>query len=137
MISKNLLNAYKSTTYLVPKLQLKIRVEEPNSQLEKVLEDYNSSSWAFITAWNPESNQLEKETNLALNKQLEKDLNGYQIFAGYGIPDSKVWEPEESFFILGITRDKAIQLAEKYDQNAFLFGQLKETPSLILTHFEF
>lgn len=133
MISKNLLNAYKSTTYLVPELKLKIRVDEPNTQLLGVLEDYNASSWTFITAWNPKSNRIEKETNIDLNKQLEKDLNCYPFFTGYGISDSKDWEPEESFFILGITRHKAIQLAEKYDQNAVLFGVTNSKPTLIIT----
>ena len=50
---------------------------------------------------------------------------------GFGIPANDGWEAEKSLLILDISKTKALQLAEKFEQNAFVFGKLSGVPSLV------
>ncbi len=92
----------------------------------------NIKSWAFITAWNPLPTILTYEENVAKNNSLIADLTyeGYVGHLGKGVSADGKWE-EESFFIENINKVNALDLAIKYGQMAFVYGELNQVAELI------
>lgn len=87
--------------------------------------------WCFITAWNPLSKEISLQENLERNNQLRKDLAKYKILEGEGKDPKGEWQPEKSFFVLGIKQNDAESLARKYSQRAIVFGR-KGKPAELL-----
>ncbi len=131
MLNKELIESYKATTYRVTDLKLDIRIGEKNKRLDFILENQIKKTWAFITAWNPESKLLSSEENKDRNDRLRSKLKVYQTFDSLGIPKNADWTPEESFFIIGINQENATQLGVMFKQNAILFGKKNEIARLI------
>ena len=123
MHDSTLMLAYRQTAYVVPELDLTIRIDTRNRQLDEVLEKYQVSSWAFLTAINPHSIILPAIENQQRLARLTEACRGWQCFSATGVPDSSDWQPEASVFVLGISRDVATRLGLYYEQNAIVFGQ--------------
>lgn len=132
MISKELLLGYEATCYSVVNPKIDIYLKKENAELNPFLREHNFTSWCFITAWNPFSKALSLEKNKGLNELLEADLKGYNIFSAEGKDTLGDWTPEISFFVGNISREQAIFLGEKYEQNAIVFGAVNELPELII-----
>jgi len=134
-ISQELLKAYKATTYTVPELELNIKVDEHNKLLERFLAGQNVKTWAFITAWNPHSRELSLAKNQTRNQRLLAQLKseGFSIYKGIGIPDGGNWAPEESFFVVDVSRKYATDIAMRYGQNAIVFGEAGDKAKLLIT----
>ena len=132
-IDQQLLEAYLATTYEVKHLGLYLRIGEENWDLEEFLIDNNVFSWAFISAWNPFSKPLPPSENKIRHlKLIEFVKNKRWVFAeGFGIPPNEDWQAEKSLFILDISRNEAINLGKKFDQNAIVIGRLGKTPELL------
>ena len=132
MISKELLLGYEATCYSVINPKIDIYLKKENAELNSFLKEHNFTSWCFITAWNPFSKALSLEKNKELNALLEADLKEYNIFSAEGKDTLGDWLPEISFFVGNISRERAIFLGEKYEQNAIVFGTVNELPELII-----
>lgn len=123
--------AFLNTTYRVlqnPSIDIKINhVATKFSKLE---------NWAFITAWNPLPDILSLDENQSQNQQLEEDIKqlGLKYTLGLGISEDEKWS-EESFFIENISLVNANELASKYGQLAFVFGESGQNAILIYTVF--
>ena len=132
MISKELLHGYEATCYSIINPKIDIYLKKENSELNSFLKEHNFNSWCFITAWNPFSKAFSIEENKALNLLLEADLNKYQIFPAEGKDTLGDWPPEISFFVGDISREQAIVLGKKYEQNAIVFGIVGVLAELIV-----
>lgn len=106
---------------------------QPNSELDRLLLETRAASFAFITACNPFSKKLSAEENARRQKALINDItqDNYRFFFGYGADPSEKWEREESLLILDIKRQDALEIARKYEQNAFLFGRIGSVVELV------
>ena len=133
-VPNELIQAYESTSFRArtPDLVV-IRVREICQPLDGLLDKVGLETWAFITASNPESNQLSDEDNAARNNQLLEDIHAYQphVYRGEGVPDNPGWSPEASLLILGIDKASALQLGKKYGQNAIVCGAKGEPAELL------
>jgi hypothetical protein len=123
MLTKELIESYKATSYRVPALNLDIHIGKMSPRLNEILNEYQAETWAFITAWNPESKLLTTGENKRRNKELRGKLKGYMIFDGIGIPENSDWTPEESYLVMGISKQQSTQLGRMFEQNAILFGK--------------
>lgn len=132
MISKELLLGYGATCYSILNPKIDIYLTKENEHLQSFLKEQQFTTWCFITAWNPFSKALSLEENKALNVLLETDLDGYSIFPAEGKDTIGDWLPETSFFVGNITREQAIILGKKYEQNAIVYGVITELPELIV-----
>ena len=132
MISKELLLGYEATCYSVVNPKIDIYLKKVNAELNSFLKEHNFTSWCFITAWNPFSKALTLDKNNELNALLEADLKEYNIYPAEGKDTLGDWPPEISFFVGNISREQAIFLGEKYEQNAIVFGTVDELPELII-----
>jgi hypothetical protein len=111
--------AFLNTTYRVLQSPfIDIKINQTNAEFNKL------KNWAFITAWNPLPDILSLEENQARNRHLAQDLKQLYLehSIGVGISDDKKWS-EESLFIENIDLVTANQLAKKYGQLAFVYGQ--------------
>jgi hypothetical protein len=111
--------AFLNTTYRVLQSPIiDIKINKANAGFHKL------KNWTFITAWNPLPDILSLEENQARNRNLAQDVKllGLEYSLGAGISEDKKWS-EESLFIENIGLVTANQLAKKYGQLAFVYGQ--------------
>ena len=82
----------------------------------------------MITAANPFSRLLSEEENRLRNQELGTDLHllGLAMYLGIGRDPLSAWF-EEGWVVTGISEPALVELAQKYEQNAFFkfdnFGQ--------------
>ncbi|MBK6699263.1 MAG: DUF3293 domain-containing protein [Saprospiraceae bacterium] len=128
--------AYLNTNYTINKNS--IIKEELIININKVANLKNAlpelKEWAFITAWNPKSNQLSKLENEQRNAYLLDDIRskGYASHLGRGSSEDGNWS-EDSFFIENISKEEALFYALKYEQCAFVYGMINQVSELIWT----
>jgi hypothetical protein len=125
---------YRATTFKVyhPHGQtLSIRVGQRHSALDDVLPQ-TCEFWAFLTACNPRSEVLPDTENAERMQSLLQDVvaQGRSFWSGLGVSDISDWKPEESILVLGMSKDEAHLLAERYHQNAFVYGERGEAAEL-------
>ncbi len=125
--------AYRSTQYVthLPDQALCLRIEEHSTELDTLLSSHGTTSWAFISAWNPFSVPLSNEDNNYRHLQLIERLSCYQLYPGEGVPDSGTWTPEQSVLVVGISREDAISLGKLFEQNAIVVGKKGEKAELL------
>ena len=132
MNTKELIQAYKATCYSILNPKIDIYLEKENEALKSFLKEQSLDSWCFITAWNPFSKALSIEENTALNKKLEADLIHYAIFPAIGKDTLGKWSPEISFFVGNISKEQAMFLGKKYEQNAIVFWDAQKKADLVI-----
>ena len=125
-MNDELFAAYHRTTYSAetPQGRIQLRVLQPNADLAQLLKSYGATTWAYVTAFNPGSQTLEKDENRRRQEQLEEAMRREELpfLRGAGIGDDPQWPPEESVLVLNITRSRACELAREFGQNAILAG---------------
>ena len=128
--------AYRATTYRVfvaGEEPIDLRIGERCAALDRLLETCRCDRWAFITAWNPHSQQLPAEENAARQAELVNVLRvrGWVFYEGTGIPGDPTWQPEESVLVLGMSREDAVEIAKRFRQNAIVVGERGGTAELV------
>ena len=135
-IPKELLAAYFNTDYLIPELGLCLSINESNRKLQNYLIKQGFNSFAFITAWNPNSELQSLTTNQAANQKLKLHLRakGFSFFDGLGQGRDGNWPAEESFLVMDIDLAEAFQVAVAFRQMAFLWGNGQAIPRLYFSN---
>ena len=130
-MNKELLKAYTETDFNVFELSITIKIGEHNGLLNNLLFEQGFEKWAYITPFNPYSKVLTVEQNEHRLKDLRNKIANYKYFEGEGVGKDPSWKPEKSFLILGITKERAIELGNEYEQNAIVYGEINELPELL------
>lgn len=125
--------AYRATTYqaTLDGRTICLRIGEPADDLDGTPID----EWVFITAWNPRSQAYSTEENHHRQQALVAVLKarGKNYEPGLGIPDPPSnWKPEQSFLVWPVGRDEALELRDRFEQNAVVWGRRGEAPELLL-----
>lgn len=122
--------SYLNARYFVTG-EIEFRIGLQNETLDGLLRQSKAATWAFVTAFNPRSEQLTEQENAERNAALQKILeeNNFRFLAGRG--EGAGWQPEASFFILDIDRAAAIRLGKQFEQNAVVTGQIGKSPELV------
>ena len=119
--------AYEQTRFCVDDGPRRIcfRVGSRSAKLEALLRRHETSTWAFLTAWNPAAVELSRADNDARQDDLKRNLQaaGYKWLSGEGIGDDPLWKPEQSLLVLGISRGKAVALGRAFGQLAVVVGR--------------
>ncbi len=124
---------YLQTNYIVQDGESRFVFRIGETNVDELLNRYQATSWTFITAYNPYSEQLssaENETRQSELVELVKSKN-LHFLEGFGECTTPEWEHEICLFIFNIELQTAIELAKKYEQNAIVFGELCGVPRLI------
>lgn len=126
MIEQQLIQAYLNTSYRIetPVGPLNVRIGDTNPQLDALLEQHGVRTWAFITAWNPGSQQLSDAENLERHGALQHRFEALKLatLPGVGECPNESWPPEQSVLVLGIDRTTARNLGQEFGQNAIVVG---------------
>lgn len=135
LLDHDLISAYKSTNFHVKTVPaLILNVDKVSEGLKILLEDHQVDSAAFITAWNPYSESLSNEENIARNDQLKNELKlrSLKFLEGFGQDPLGQWPGEESFLILGVSLETSKKLGVKFKQNAIVWSDKDAVPKLLL-----
>jgi len=135
-LDPELIKHYRAAIYRVSETDHRVafRVDNENPDLDKLLDNHNTRTAAFITAHNPGSQVLSPADNdLAHEKLLEAltDL-GLRWLAGQGVDPEGNWTPETSVMVFGVDRDSSAALARQFGQNAYVWIQRGKPPLLVL-----
>ncbi len=127
-----LLEAYRAAEYVVHDPHVVIRVGEPNAALDALIAGAERA--AFLTAANPGSERHGDEENRRFIAALRGALDaaGWLILEGEGRDPKGAWPAEPSFLVPGIPQDKALELARRFGQNAFVWCERGVAPQLVL-----
>jgi hypothetical protein len=132
-MENDLLSAYRNTDYIVNGFQKPIRIGEVSTEADEFLLKRGFTEWAFLTAFNPMSVELGHIENEHRNHHLAKCIEGYDVLTGEGKNRAGIWPPEASFFIAGITFQKAVELAQQFGQRAMVYGKIHLPAELVET----
>lgn len=124
-IPSELLSAYRAAIYVIygDEGDIVLKIDEVNPDLAALMKKYGITSAALITAFNPHSALSTTEENGRCHNALIADIHALELksLAAEGSDQSHVWSSEPSILILGISLEDAEHLADRYQQNAFLW----------------
>jgi hypothetical protein len=134
VMEEKLINAYLDAIYEVKLNEelIVIRVGVANARLESLLNEERISTWAIITAYNPQSVIKSEEENRKSHLRLLERVRDKRTYPSRAIDGSGNWPVEEGLFISDLTKDYAIELAREFNQRAILFGETGSVPELVL-----
>lgn len=133
MIEPSLLAAYVAAGYRVDTVPpFVMRVGQPCPPLVALLRHHHCNAAAYLTAWNPGSTKLPMEQNIAAQARLVQEVaaSGHRWYDGTSNDPAGEWPQEPSVLVLGISRERARELARSYGQNAFLWCALETNSEL-------
>ena len=133
MISKALLQKYRQTDYIIDDdPPLLVHIGEQNDGLRILFASFNVESAAFITAWNPHGRKLTLDENYDRQIELLEDISNQRLnyFVGRGESQTGDWS-EDSYLVLGVSLTDAKEIANRHDQNAFVWIPVSGVPELI------
>jgi hypothetical protein len=134
-VADELTKAYAETHYKVTgEVELTLRVGEANAGLAALQVKQGCSSSAFITAYNPFSQQLDDTQNQKRQASLSAELQqaGFILFDGIGSHPSGNWPGEPSFLVMGVSLEEASAIGERYEQNAIIWSGADAVPQLVM-----
>ena len=133
-IDPALWEAYEKTHFIVQSTpEFVLKIGQYSEELKQLFIHRSLSTAAFITAYNPFSQQLSEDENSERQTRLVDEIQsrGLSLFQGLGQHPNHQWQGEPSVLILGIALEAAKKLARTYEQNAFVWCDEACTPQLI------
>jgi hypothetical protein len=134
-LDASLVTAYRETEYRVTEGEpFVLKVDEPCPALLGLYRAKNVLCAAFITAYNPFSQELTDAENAVRQKDLAFELKRRSLsyFEGIGQHPSRDWPGEPSFLALGLALEAAKSLGKAFEQNAIIWCGADAVPNLVL-----
>lgn len=136
MAKVQLEKSYLETIYsvLINGIRVDVNIGEAVPTVINDLLDNNKSA-VILTAFNPRSQTFSLHENKSRNNILRAFLvkNNDLIFDAVGQGSDSSWPAEESFFIIGISKEEAEKLAVEYGQYAYVWLDKNKPASLIFS----
>lgn len=137
MISAELQQAFSETNYIVHhEPPFTMNIGQPCPALKALMKGHNALCAAFITAWNPFSQQLSAQQNEVRQQALKAELKrrGLKFIEGIGQHPSNNWPGEASLLVLDLAREAAKTLASQHEQDAFVWASDDGVAELVVTN---
>ncbi len=129
---KELIEAYEATDYKVYSPAIIITVGKLNKDLDQLLLENNEIDWAYITSCNPFGRDCSEDENKNYYESLLQYVSDNKYFEGEGQGIDTTWPAEKSILIIGISESQAIEIGNRYNQNAILVGKYEQEAELKL-----
>jgi hypothetical protein len=115
---------------------LTLTIGAPSPDADHLLSQNHAGSYAYLTAFNPQSTTLSMDENNQRHLQLCKEITqrGFTYLTGKAIPDAGEWEPETCVFAFDMPRATVLELCQAYAQDGAVVGELGSAPKLMFTH---
>ncbi|MEM9529930.1 MAG: DUF3293 domain-containing protein [Pseudomonadota bacterium] len=127
--------AYEQTDYWVfaPSGTFCLRIGERSAKLAQCYRESQLNSAALVTACNPWHRRTDNADNLLTTDRLRVTLESLtqDVFDATNRSVDIKWPEEPSFLALGISRSKALRIAQEYKQNAVLWADSDAVPHLL------
>ena len=127
--------AYETSIYSarVDDDDVQIKIGAVCAELERALERHEVTSWAYLTAWNPQGKTLPPDVNDQRQEQLRTALarGGFDFAEGQSEPADGNEMAECSVLVFGITEKDAVALAREFDQLAIVAGKKGQPARLV------
>ncbi len=124
---------YKNAIYVVlSSPSIRFQIGKSTQELTALLGKHQATTAALITACNPKGIKTIEDDNQRRMTDLKIDMESLNLpfYPAYGANLDESWK-EESFLVLGIDQSAAIAMGHKYQQNAIVWINERENPSLI------
>lgn len=110
-----------------------LRIGAHSAALQQIQRAQGAEASAYLTAWNPLGETISSRLNADRQRALQRDLQELNVnwIGGEGIDPATGWR-EESVLALGLSREQAIVLGNKYQQLAIVWSGQDAVPELIL-----
>ena len=134
-MDEDLIQAYKETHYTVQDAEpFVLRIGEVSEALIACHKRHRVDCSAFITAWNPFSQQLTAQENEERHQALIAEIKGRSLsfLPGVGQHPSSNWPGEQSVLVLGLSLEAAKTLGRRFEQNAVVWTGRDGIPQLVL-----
>ena len=134
-LAPGLIRAYRETEYHVyANPTFVLRVDQPCAALEAYYAQQNFAAGCFLTAWNPQSEQLGLAKNLARQQILETQLQqaGWNWLRALAAHPNNGWPAEPGCFIQSMEAATACEWGRQFAQNAIICCGLDTIPRLVL-----
>ena len=135
VITKSAIQAYLETNYHVHgATPLTLNIGAANAGLAALHTSHSVESSAYVTACNPFSQALDDSANDARQAVLARELHqhGQTYIKGIGQHPTNGWTGEQSFLVLGLSREDAKMLGARHEQNAIVWCDQDAKPELVL-----
>lgn len=111
-----------------------LRIGQPSAALQAVHKRHGVECCAFLTAWNPLSEQLEHEANMRRQEDLAVDMarRSLGVLPAIGVHPGGQWPGEVSFLVLGLKLEAGKVLGGSLEQSAFVWSGADCVPRLVL-----
>ncbi len=123
--NSDLMAAYLKTEYRVQTAGgvTVLGIDQKSDFLERANKMHLTDQCAFITACNPASQLVSDAENEAAMEQMNEEVSErWPKYFAEGVDPTGTWPPEASYLVMGIDYRDVIELAHKYNQNAFLYA---------------
>jgi len=138
MTDRDLLDAlYRRTRYVAlldaAPLDLWIGRADPAADERLRREAGCLRAWALVTPCNPRSRSLSDADNAARHDAMHAELvaMGQRFVPAVGRDPDGRWPDEPGFLLVDPPERLAVELAERWDQNAIVTGRPGEAPTLL------
>ncbi len=124
---------YKNAIYVVlTSSSIRFQIGSHSAELSELLRKHRSTQAMLITACNPRGIKTSEDDNQRLMKDLRVDIESQNLpfYPAYGASPDESWK-EESYLVIGLDQTTCKVMAIKYEQNAIVWIDEKENPSLI------
>lgn len=135
IISPDLIQAYTLTNYnVLGEKPFVLNIGSLSPEMRDLFSELDCSGAAYLTAWNPYSQSTDASKNHELQSLLAEDfvLRNWKFIEGYGKDAQGEWPAEPSYLVFGLSFDEAKGLANKFEQNAFVWIDGSLVPELVL-----
>ena len=133
-LATSLVEAYRSTDFVVEDGETVIRIGEPCPSLDALLDLHQASRAIVVTACNPFSEAIDPRANELRQKLLAHDLAraGIRTIASEGRDRTGQWPPEPGYLAFGTGPDLEEDLMRRYGQHAIVAINRGEPAVLVL-----
>ena len=135
VIAQSSIQAYLETDYHVHgAMRVTLNVGVANACLAALQRSHSVESSAYVTACNPFSKALDDSSNDARQAVLARELHQHGLIhiSGIGQHPTNGWPGEQSFLVLGLSREDAKMLGARHEQNAIVWCGPDAVPELAL-----
>ena len=135
IIDEQSIQAYLDTDYHVNgATPLTLNIGVANAGLAALHKTHSVESSAYVTACNPFSQTTKNSVNDARQAVLVRELqqHGLTYIKGIGQHPTNGWTGEQSFLVLGLSREDARMLGVRHEQNAIVWCGPDAVPELVL-----
>lgn len=134
-VPPSLVEAFHQTRYTVhaPHGDFTMRIGEHSAALQRLIQGNDRRCCALLTAYNPEARPIDPQANAENQQQFERAVKalGLPCHKGENVPAERKGPVEPSLLVLGLSRERAYELALQLRQLAFVYADEHAVPELV------